>query len=380
MAFANGLYYRLEGSDQKPTLVLSHSLGCDHGMWDLQVRYWIDHFRILRYDTRGHGASEATAGDYSIPQLGADVLGLLDALGIPQFAFLGLSLGGMTGQWVAAHAPHRVTALVLANTSPKFADVSVMETRRKTVLADGMAPIVDGVMARFFRPETLALADPYVNTIRRTVAATQPAGYAGCCAAVRDLDNRALLAKIQCPTLIVCGDYDVSTPWAGHGDAMAQSIPNARAVHFPAAHLSNIECPRGFASAVAEFLLGDRSADGITARRSVLGDAHVDRSLAAGDPEFQQFLTRFGWGGIWTRPGLDWHTRRLLVIATTAAMGRWEEFRLHVKTGLAPGGGLEFCELREVLLQCAVYAGLPCANTGFKIAAEILDGKVLEAK
>ena len=198
------IFYRFEGDDGRPVLVLSHSLGCDHGMWDAQVRDLLPHFRILRYDTRGHGGSDVPPSDPSIERLGRDVFALADALGVDRFAFCGLSMGGMIGQWLAASAPERLTHLVLANTSPRL-DSAAMETRRKTVLDGGMASVIDMVLGRFFTPETLARHDPDVASIRRTVLSTDPRGYAACCAAIRDMDQTGLLSKIQTPTLIFVG-------------------------------------------------------------------------------------------------------------------------------------------------------------------------------
>ena len=129
-------YYRLDGNEQQPVLILSHSLGCDHSMWDLQVEALSTHFLVLRYDTRGHGATEAPTGNYSMEMLASDALALLDSLRIERFIWCGLSLGGMIGQQIAAKAPHRVTNLILANTSPRI-DPNPMETRRRTVLEQG---------------------------------------------------------------------------------------------------------------------------------------------------------------------------------------------------------------------------------------------------
>jgi 3-oxoadipate enol-lactonase/4-carboxymuconolactone decarboxylase len=368
------IYYRLEGSSDRPLLILAHSLGADHGMWLPQVPALLDHFQVLRFDIRGHGASDAPAADYSIEQLGRDVLAVAEAAGRKQFAFCGLSLGGMIGQWLAGNAAECVTRLVLANTSPKVADASLFEARRRTVLEQGMTAIADGVMQRFFSARTLGGKLPSVASIRATLLGTNPAGYAGCCAAIRDMDHTALLGHIRVPTLVIAGDHDVSTPWTGHGEVVARSIPGALARRLPAAHLSNLEKPSYFNTALLEFLVprpGDTLAEGFAMRRAVLGDAHVDRAIAQTtefNREFQDMITRYAWGAIWTRPGLDPRTRRLLALATTAALGRWEEFRLHVRTGLA--SELEMTDLKEVLLQVAVYAGVPAANTGFHIAAE----------
>jgi len=375
---ANGLrlYYRIDGRDDSPSLILAHSLGCDHSQWDVQAAQLQPHFRVIRYDIRGHGASEAPAGDYSIEMLARDALALADALGVAQFAFCGLSLGGMIGQCLAAEVPDRLTHVVLANTSSRFPDPSVMDTRRRMVLEGGMAAALDAVMQRFFTSERLAANPPAIANIRRIVQTTNPAGYAGCCAAVRDMNQTAILESIRVPTLIIVGDRDVSTPWEGHGEVLARGIPHARVQHLPTAHLTNIERPHSFTDALLRFLApaaGHAPASGVKKRRAILGDAHVDRAIASTTDftrAFQELITQYAWGAVWQRPGLDDRTRRLLVLTAAAALGRWEEFRLHVRTGLERE--LEPCDLEEALLQLAVYAGVPAANTAFQIAAEEL--------
>jgi 3-oxoadipate enol-lactonase/4-carboxymuconolactone decarboxylase len=369
------IYYRLEGVPGRPLLVLVHSLGTDHGMWDPQMPALLSRFQVLRLDLRGHGASDAPAGDYTIAQLAGDVLAAVDAAGHDRFAYCGLSLGGMIGQWLGAIAAGRIERLVLANTSPRMADPSLFDTRRAAVLEKGMCAIEEAVMQRFFSARTLARADPVAESIRTVLLATNPAGYAGCCAAIRDMDHRPLLDRIQAPTLVIGGHQDLSTPWAGHGDVLANGIRGARAVQLPATHLSNVERPASFTAALFDFILPATPEDaleaGFAVRRAVLGDAHVDRSIAAVTGftrDFQEMITRYAWGTVWTRPGLDPRVRRLLVLAMTASLGRWEEFRLHVRTGLA--GELEMADLEEVLMQVAVYAGVPAANTGFHAAAD----------
>jgi 3-oxoadipate enol-lactonase/4-carboxymuconolactone decarboxylase len=359
--FENGparCFYRVHGHDDKPALFLSHSLGQDHGMWDLQADWLATHFRVIRYDTRGHGVSGALAGDYSVADLAQDALRLADHLKIDRFAWCGVSLGGMIAQWLAIHAPSRVTAVVLANTSAR-PDAELLEARRKTVLAEGTAPIIDTILQRFFSPQFLSANSTVVADSRRTVLATDRLGYAGCCAAIRDMNLVDSLGRIACPSLIV------------QGDTLANGVPGARVVRLPAAHLSNLERPRSFTAAVLQFLLPagrDTYDAGMRVRRRVLGDAHVDRASAAPvSSDFQDLITRYAWGAIWTRPGLDERTRRLLALGMTAALGRWEEFRLHVRTGLR--AELEWCDLEEVLLQAAIYAGVPIANSGFQHAA-----------
>ena len=371
------MFHRLQGNAGRPVLILSHSISTDHAMWDLQVENLLPHFQILRYDTRGHGASEATAGDYSIEMLGKDILALADLLEISQFAFCGLSLGGAIGQWVAAHAPERVTHLVLANTSPQFVPRTNWETRIAAVLKGGMSAVVDVAMQRFFSPETLKKQDPNVSSIRSVFLGTDPVGYLGCCAALRDMDHGDLLSQIKVPSLVISGDRDVATPWSGHGERLAHEIPGAKALHLAAAHLSNLERPHTFTTALLEFCLPQPNADrdslqvGFAMRRAVLGDDHVDRAIANTTEftsEFQELITRYAWGTIWSRPELDRRTRRLLALSITASLGRWEEFSLHVRAGL--DNELELCDLKEVLLQTALYAGAPAANTGFQIVSE----------
>jgi 3-oxoadipate enol-lactonase/4-carboxymuconolactone decarboxylase len=374
------LFYRLEGKADRPVLILSHSIGTDHGMWAPQIDDLLPHFQVLRYDTRGHGASDAPPGEYSIERLGRDLIGLTDELNISKFAFCGLSLGGAIGQWLAINAPDRLSALVLANTSPHFVPRANWETRIRTVSEKGMAGIVDTAMQRFFSSENVARSDAYANGIRSVLLGTNPVGYLACCAVLRDFDGTQSLGNIRVPTLVIAGNRDVSTPWEGHGEILAKEISGAQVFRLDAAHLSNLECPRSFTAALLDFLLPEDKSfvdpldEGFTVRRAVLGDAHVDRSMATATDftrDFQEMITRYAWGTIWTRPGLNRRTRRLLTLAISAALGRWEEFGLHVRTGLRHE--LEPCDLKETLLQTAIYAGVPAANTGFHIASEEIE-------
>jgi 3-oxoadipate enol-lactonase/4-carboxymuconolactone decarboxylase len=367
------IYYRLEGSPEKPLLVLVHALGTDHGLWNPQMPAFLRHFQVLRPDLRGHGASGVTPGDYTISQLAEDILA---AVPRDRFFYCGLSLGGMIGQWLAARLPGRVERLVLANTSPGVGDPSIFEDRRNTVLREGMAAIEPAVMQRFFS----TASHPAADSIRTTLLTTDPTGYAGCCAAIRDSDQRPTLASIQAATLVIAGDKDVSTPWVGHGDVLASEIPHAQVARIPAAHLSNLERPATFTRAILQFLLPPPSEDpldsGYAMRRAVLGEAYVEKSITNTTDftrDFQEMITRYAWGIVWSRPGLDPRTRRMLVLAMAAVLSRWEEFRLHVRTGLA--AELEPDELKEVLLQVAIYAGVPCANTAYQIAGEELASK-----
>jgi 3-oxoadipate enol-lactonase/4-carboxymuconolactone decarboxylase len=367
------LFYRLEGRADLPVLVLSHSLGCDHSMWDPQMPDLLEHFRVLRYDTRGHGASDVPQGDYTVEQLGHDVVELAGALGVKQFSFCGLSMGGAVGQWLAIRKPELLSRLVLSNTSPQFGTRETWEARLQALREGGMPAVAETAMQRFFSGERQTSTS--AQSVRAVLLGTDPSGYAACCAALRDFNNRNELGQIKAPTLIIAGDQDPSTPWEGNGEVLAREIPGSKSVRLRGAHLSNLEQPRSYTAALLEFLVQESSGDplgaGLRVRRQVLGDAHVDRSLAAADDfnrDFQMLITRYAWGAVWTRPGLDHRTRRLLVLAMTSALGRWEEFRLHLRAALAHG--MEPCDVKEVLLQAAIYAGVPAANTGFQIARE----------
>jgi len=247
-------FYRLDGNEDKPVAILVHSLGTDHSLWDRQSEDLLPHFRVLRCDVRGHGATEAPAGDYTIAMLSADVLALADKLGIQRFALCGLSLGGMIGQWLGANTPERLTHLVLANTSARFPAPEIMEARRKAALATGMQSFADAALQRGFLAESLAANPPWVASMRAVLLATDPVGYAGCCAAIRDMNQLDLLPKVHVPTLVIGGDRDISTPWEGHGDVLANDIPGAKAVRLPTAHLSNLERPQEFSAAILSFL------------------------------------------------------------------------------------------------------------------------------
>lgn len=249
------IFHRVDGPVEAPVVVLSNSLGTSHGMWDAQLPSLARHFRVLRYDTRGHGASHVPPGPYDMAALGRDVVGLLDTAGIQRASFCGLSLGGMTGMWLAAHAPQRVDRLVLCNTSSCMGAPEAWNTRIEAVLRGGMAAVTEGVIERWFTPEFRAAEPAAVEHIRQMLLTTSPEGYVACAAAVRDMDLRDDLASISAPTLVVSGTRDPATP-PEHLRFIADRVRGARLVQLPTAHLSNIGAQLAFTRTLTDFLLG----------------------------------------------------------------------------------------------------------------------------
>jgi 3-oxoadipate enol-lactonase/4-carboxymuconolactone decarboxylase len=380
------LYWRLDGAADRPVLVLLNSIGTDLSLFDAAAPHLLPAFRLLRIDTRGHGASDAPAGDYTLDLLAGDVLAVMDAADVATASLCGVSLGGMIAMTLALKAPARVEALVLACTSAAM-DVATWESRIAMVRSSGMAAVADLALGRFFSHEFRAHHPETVETVRAGLLTTSPDGYSGCGAAIRDMTLPPRLPGITAPTLVIGGQADISTPFEGHGDKIAAAIPGAQTAMLATAHLPCLEAPAAFAGAVRGFLsmaLGGTAARdaaevlfqaGLETRRKVLGDAWVDQSLAkrtAFTADYQAMITRFAWNEVWGRPGLDHRTRRLLVLAICASLARWEEFRLHVRAGLQQGGFTQD-ELKEVLMQTAIYAGVPAANTAFTEAAEVIE-------
>ncbi len=245
--------WRADGPSDARVLLLSNSLGTDMDMWFRQVDAFAGQFRVLRYDARGHGASGATPGDYSLDRLGRDALALLDALGVARIDFCGVSLGGMIGQWLAWRAPERLGRIVLSNTSAFMGPPAGWQTRIDAVRRDGMAVIADAMLPRWLTERFAALRPDVATALIATLKATDPQGYAGCCAAIRDMDLRPTARLVTTPALVIGGSEDPATP-PGHAIALADHLQGAILLMLPAAHLANIEAPDAFNEAVLDFL------------------------------------------------------------------------------------------------------------------------------
>ena len=248
------LRYRFDGPDEAPVLLLSNSLGTNLDMWAPQVPALAARYRVLRYDSRGHGESSVTPGPYEVAQLARDVLALLDALGIERVLYCGLSLGGMVGQWLGANAPERFSRIALCNTSAYMGDArAAYDARIDTVSKHGMAAVVDAVIERWYTPAFIARSPDAIANTRHMLLDSPAAGYLASCAAVRDMDQRASAARIRVPTLVIAGTHDNATP-AAAGRFLAETIRGARYVELDAAHLSNVEAPVDFTRALTDFL------------------------------------------------------------------------------------------------------------------------------
>ena len=249
------IHVAVEGEPGRPALMLSNSLGTDLHMWDGQVADFTRHFRLVRYDRRGHGRSGAPKGPYTMERLGRDALAVMDALGLPRVHWCGLSTGGMVGTWLAAQAPERIDRLILSNTTSHYADKTLWDQRIAAVRqAGGLAPLADRLLALWFTKDFRERKPAIMERLRAMIAANPVDGYVGCCEAIRDMDHRPLLAKIAKPTLIIAGRYDQPTPLAA-SEYMRERIADAQLTVLEAAHISNIEQPAAHTDAVLSFLL-----------------------------------------------------------------------------------------------------------------------------
>ena len=374
------IHYQLDGPSHLPLLVFSNSLGTDLRVWDPLLPELKDQFRFLRYDKRGHGLSSCPAAPYRLDDHIDDLIGLLDALELSQVSLCGLSVGGLIAQGVAAQRPALVKHLILCDTAHKIGPVEVWENRINAVRETGIEPIADSVMERWFAKAFRTQKSAELALWRNMLTRTPVDGYIGTCAAIRDADLTTSSASLTQPTLCVVGEEDGATP-PELVRSTAALIPGARfELLANAGHLPCVEQPRALAALIRDFLAQvteplSRYDQGMQVRRSVLGNAHVDRAEAsktAFDEPFQTFITEGAWGSIWSRPTLSKRDRSLITIALMAALGHDEELAMHIRATAHTGATLD--EVRETLLHLGVYAGVPASNVAIRIAKETYTG------
>jgi 3-oxoadipate enol-lactonase/4-carboxymuconolactone decarboxylase len=359
--------------DHDSPIIMLHSIGTSLHVFDPQVAALARARRVIRMDLRGHGLTSVTPGLYSMTQHAGDALAVLDSLGIRRAHVLGMSIGGRIALQMAAMAPDRVASLILLDTALEFPPPDIWQERIDAVLAEGTQALVETVMPRWVVDPSRADS----RALRQMLLRTDRVGYAGSAAALRDARAEEIIGRVTCPTTIVVGDRDVATPPETSREIQA-AIPGSRYIEVAeGGHLITLERAGPATEAILghfDWLAPAAGAEaGLAVRKAVLGEAHVARASAgttAFDAAFQAWITQNVWGGIWTRPGLDRHTRSLLTLAMMAALGRHEEFELHVRA--TRNTGVTEQEIAEVLLQVGAYAGVPAANSAIKIAKAVL--------
>ncbi|MGR8007318.1 bifunctional 3-oxoadipate enol-lactonase/4-carboxymuconolactone decarboxylase PcaDC [Streptomyces hypolithicus] len=419
------LQYRFDGPEDAPVLILGPSLGTTWHMWDRQIPELTRQWRVFRFDLPGHGGAPAHSAG-TVTELADRLLATLGSLGVQRFGYAGCSIGGAIGADLALRHPDRLASLGLVAASPRFGTADEFRQRGVIVRTNGLEPMAATAPARWFTHGFAAAQPAIVEWAVQMVRTTDPGCYIAACEALAAFDIRAELGRIGVPTLVLVGSEDQVTGPA-EARTLVAGIPDARLALVPgASHLAPVEQPaavtdllvRHFstawqaaepvtsglqaiqarpssdaapatsapAHAVAEIgpaaepeaapeagLRADPYEAGIKVRREVLGDAHVDRTLAEADEftgDFQELITRYAWGEVWTRDGLDRRTRSCVTLTALVAGGHLGELAFHTRAALR--NGLTPAEIKEVLIQTAVYCGVPAANAAFTVARKVI--------
>ena len=380
-----------------PLLVLGPSLGTSAAtLWSDCARLLTDAFDVLAWDLPGHGHNPTIPPEpFTMSELAAGVLAIVEEVqeqrgdrGHP-FAYAGDSVGGAVGLQLLLDAPERVGAAALLCTGARIGDEALWVGRIGQVSVSGTPVMVAASAERWFGPGFLERRPDTGSALLHALQDTEDEGYVQVCRALADFDVRDRLGEISAPVLAVAGAHDVATPPASLKELAAGVRHGEYAELAGVAHLAPAEAPAEVAALLRRHFLGEEPpADlagsrtvrevreaGMSVRREVLGDAHVDRATAGATDltrEFQEFITQYAWGGIWTRPGLDRRSRSLITLTALVARGHHEELAMHVRAARTNGVTVE--EIKELLLQTAIYCGVPDANTAFRVAQEALAG------
>lgn len=374
------------GRDDLPLLVLGPSLGTSAAtVWSGCAARLTAHFDVLAWDLPGHG-SNATVGEaFSMAELARGVLHLVEEVLAEReqdgtgFAYAGVSVGGCVGLQLMLDVPDRVTSSVLLCTGARIGEPVAWHDRIALVGGSGTPAMVAASATRWFAPGFLDREPELGSALLHALSDADDTGYQQVCAALADFDVRGRLGEITTPVLAVAGADDQVTPPAGLA-AIADGVADGRLVVLDGvAHLAPAEAPAEVAALIGQHIRGvparsRRHDAGMRVRREVLGDAHVDRAVAATTDltrDFQELITEYAWGSIWTRPGLDRRSRSLITLTALVARGHHEELAMHLRA--ARTNGLTVEEIKECLMQTAIYCGVPDANSAFRVAQQVFE-------
>jgi 3-oxoadipate enol-lactonase / 4-carboxymuconolactone decarboxylase len=387
---------QLSEPDAGPLLVLGPSLGTSStALWSLAAARLADRHHLVAWDLPGHGRNRTVGAQFTLAELAAGVLDLIEGVLVDRaepggtFGYAGDSVGGAVGLQLLLDHPDRISAAVLLCTGARIGDAADWRERAARVRLSGTPVMVSTSAERWFADGFLSRHPEVATGLLRALQDADREGYAQVCDALAEFDVRGRLGEIEVPVLAVAGAEDVTTPPELLADIASQVQHGRLVVLDQVAHLAAAEAPDLIAQLVEEHLSGGPPAEaeqagtddterttyeaGMVVRREVLGDAHVDRANAAitdFTSDFQELITRYAWGGIWTRPGLDRRSRSMITLTALIARGHHEELAMHLRAAVR--NGLTREEIKEVLLQSAVYCGVPAANTAFRIAQGVL--------
>jgi 3-oxoadipate enol-lactonase / 4-carboxymuconolactone decarboxylase len=369
---------QLAGTEGLPPLVVGPSLGTSvSALWGRCAELLGDRFHVIGWELPGHGRGPAETSAFTVADLAAAVVAAVDrTLGRMAFAYAGDSVGGAVGLQLALDAPSRLTGVAVLCTGARIGTPDGWRERAALVRASGTPVMVEGSAKRWFSPGFLDRRPEVGTALLRALQEADAESYSLVCEALAGFDVRDRLPEIRVPLLAVGGSDDEPTPAAVLREDAA-AVPGGRFVELDGvAHLAPAEAPNAVASLLADHLLlpSDDAAAGMAVRRAVLGDAHVDRAVAGTTgvtAAYQDLITRYAWGGIWTRPGLARRDRSIAVLTALVAGRHFDELEFHLRAALT--NGLTREEIVEVLLQSAIYVGVPAANSAFAVAKRVLD-------